>query len=348
MHGLCYDKTRNWVAFVTAVPQVRSSAYLPFVKFFELAGEPVRRGLVGELIPAVARKDSEALVPIHLAHAYLERGARKFGQPDLGILVGENMKIADLGAFGRSLLRSLTLHDALNKFPAFYSQFSSAEKIWWTRKGETAQFLHSYLQEPGIGSRYARHCALLLMRDLIRMAAGPCWQPDLVLITDSDDFAILRGAFGDPEFRLSDASGLSFPAILLCVPLTRDNGASFAYRDHNAFDSSNPSKDFVGSLKQVIATFVSEGHCGLEQVARALEMHPRTLQRKLSAHGREYSELLSQVRFDLALRLMDDPSVRILDIALELGFRDASNFSRSFRQWTGVTATKFRAMRRDT
>jgi AraC-like DNA-binding protein len=71
-------------------------------------------------------------------------------------------------------------------------------------------------------------------------------------------------------------------------------------------------------------------------------MHPRTLQRKLSALGQDYSELLSQIRYEKTLLLMQDPDFRIFDIALELGFQDASNFSRSFRQWTGVTPTEFR------
>ncbi|MCG6858361.1 MAG: helix-turn-helix transcriptional regulator [Salaquimonas sp.] len=88
---------------------------------------------------------------------------------------------------------------------------------------------------------------------------------------------------------------------------------------------------------------MTEGQCGLEQVARALGLHPRTLQRRLAASGQDYSEILAQARFEKALRLMDDPTLRIFDIALELGFLDTSNFSRSFRLWTGVTPSIFRA-----
>jgi AraC-like DNA-binding protein len=62
----------------------------------------------------------------------------------------------------------------------------------------------------------------------------------------------------------------------------------------------------------------------------------------LSELGQDYSELLSRIRFEKTLRLMADPDRRVFDIALELGFQDASNFSRSFRQWTGVTPSQFR------
>ncbi|QPC42522.1 helix-turn-helix domain-containing protein [Kaustia mangrovi] len=325
-----------------AVPQVRSSAYLPFVAFLESAGVPVERDPEGALISAVAHRDKEALVPVHLAHAFLERGARLLGHEDFGVLVGTGMRIEELGAFGRNLCRSLTLHDALNKFPSQYSLYSSAERIWWVRENDVAYFLHSYTFETGHGSCYARHCALLLMRDLIRLSAGPLWQPELLLTTEPGDTSLLRDAFGDPVIRRSKVSGIAFPASLLSIPLDQDRRKRLERIDPDAFDGTIPSDDFVGSLCQVIATLMPEGKCSLDQAAPTLGMHPRTLQRRLSKVGQDYSAILSQVRFEKALRLMADPTLRICDIALELGFQDASNFSRSFRKWTGTRPTAFR------
>ncbi len=328
---------------MTPVPQVRGSAYLPFVEFLETAGVAVDRCIEGELVPAIVHRDGEALVPVHLAHDFLERGAGRLGAADFGILVGRQFGIEKLGAFGRSLCRSLTLHDALNKVHSTFSLYSSAEKVWWTRETtETAFFLHSYIHKTEAGSRYARHCALLLMRDVIRLAAGPRWQPEIVLSLNPDDFSLLSEEFCEPEIRQSKVSGFSFPASLLSVPLHWRDGRRLDARDTEAIDAASPSADFLGSLRQVIATLLPEGQCGLEQVAQALGMHPRTLQRRLSALGQDYSDLLSQIRFEKTLRLMADPDRRVFDIALELGFQDASNFSRSFRHWTGVTPTQFR------
>jgi AraC-like DNA-binding protein len=285
---------------------------------------------------------------VHLAHRFLERGADRLGADDFGILVGRQCNIEKLGAFGRSLCRSLTLRDALNKFHSTFSLYSSAERIWWSRETtETAFFLHSYLHKTGGGSRYARHCALLLMRDVIRLAAGQRWQPETVLSPNLEDHSLLREEFCEPKFRQSSVSGFSFPAYLLSVPLNWRRGnvldaCAGDARDDEASDAVSPSSDFLGSMKQVIATLLPEGQCGLVRVAQALGMHPRTLQRRLSELGQDYSELLSRIRFEKTLRLMADPDRRVFDIALELGFQDASNFSRSFRQWTGVTPSQFR------
>ncbi len=325
------------------IPQVRGSAYLPFVEFLEAAGATVETGVDSELMSSIVRRNSEAFVPMHLAHRFLARGARKIGQQDFGILVGRKIGVESLGAFGRSVRRSLTLHDALGKFHLMFPLYSSAERIWWERdRNNLAFFLHSYLQKPDCGSRYARDCALLLMRDVIRLAAGRHWQPEIVKIDDLENASALREEFGDAEIRHSKFNGLSFSQNLLSRPLRQPHSCGSSARDEEAFDAGVPSGDFLGSLRQVIATFLPEGRCGLEEVAAALGVHPRTLQRRLAARDHDYSELLSRVLFEKTLHLLEDPCNRIHDIALEVGFQDASNFSRSFRQWAGVTPSQFR------
>src|SRR5262245_14984094 len=99
---------------MSPTPQSRASAYLPFVQFLEGIGAPFERALDKELVPTIARQDPEALVPSHLAHAFLEKGARLAGIADFGFVAGD-ARIEGLGAFGRTLRRSLTLHDALGK-----------------------------------------------------------------------------------------------------------------------------------------------------------------------------------------------------------------------------------------
>lgn len=330
-----------------SIPQVRSSAYQPFVSLIEQSGASVERGLATDVIPAIVQRDAEMLVPLHLAHSYLQWGARKIGRADFGFLAGASMRIFDLGEFGRHLHRSFTLHDLLMKFGSHFSQYSSAEKIWWVRDGEDINLCHAYLQPTGLGARYAEQCALLLMRDIVRNAAGRDWQPRVVFSPDRSDAKLFRDEFDDPEFRQAGFKGFSFPAEFMSRPFDwyRSGGTVNAVQDLGAFANSVPSSDFAGALKQVIATMMSEGRCRLEQVAAALDIHPRTLERRLASLEQDYSELLAQVRFESALRLMGDPRNRLTDIAFELGFSDASNFSRTFRQWTGMKPSEFRRRR---
>ncbi|WP_202329959.1 helix-turn-helix transcriptional regulator [Mesorhizobium sp. L-8-3] len=328
------------------VPQVRVSAYLPFIQYMERQGAAFQQEFGDTLLPAVAAKNVEALVPIHLAHAFLARCARSADAADLGYVVGRAATVEGLGAFGRSLLRSLTLHDALGKVRSTFALYSSAERLWWRRSLGNVEFLHTHLYETGPGSLYAQQCALFLMRDLVRLVAGPQWQPPAVLITPRHDVAVTRHAFGTADVRVGEVCGIMFPVELLSLPFVRPlGGAATPERDLTAFEASAPANDFVGSVKQIIAALMAEGHTHLNSIAEALRLHSRTLQRKLSESEIEFSQLLAEVRFVAAARLLDDPRRRVIDVAFELGYADSANFTRAFRQWTGVSPSDFRRLR---
>jgi AraC-like DNA-binding protein len=81
---------------------------------------------------------------------------------------------------------------------------------------------------------------------------------------------------------------------------------------------------------------------GIEAVAGALAMSPRTLQRKLSAHGTSFQQLATEVRQDLARQHLTDSRLSISEIAFLLGFADVSTFHRAFKRWTQQTPSAFR------
>ena len=81
---------------------------------------------------------------------------------------------------------------------------------------------------------------------------------------------------------------------------------------------------------------------GIEQTAAALELHPRTLQRRLREQGEGFAELQARVRYRLASRLLRDAAQDIESISERLGFSDRRSFTRAFMRWSGVTPSAFR------
>ena len=80
----------------------------------------------------------------------------------------------------------------------------------------------------------------------------------------------------------------------------------------------------------------------LEIMAEALGVSPRTLIRKLKDKGFRYRDLIDEARAELASwRLTHTPDT-VEQIAVDLGYGDPSNFSRTFRRWRGETPTEFR------
>ena len=69
-------------------------------------------------------------------------------------------------------------------------------------------------------------------------------------------------------------------------------------------------------------------------------MSKRTLARKLSDEGLNYSEILEDLRRDLAVRYLDNRKLDVSKIAWLLGFHEVSAFTHAFKRWTGKTPSR--------
>lgn len=58
--------------------------------------------------------------------------------------------------------------------------------------------------------------------------------------------------------------------------------------------------------------------------------------------GQNFSEILNGIRMEKAKELLKDPSLRISDIAEEVGFLDMAHFSRVFKKMEGMSANEYR------
>lgn len=58
--------------------------------------------------------------------------------------------------------------------------------------------------------------------------------------------------------------------------------------------------------------------------------------------GQNFSELLNAIRMEKASELLRDPSLRISDIAEQVGFVDLAHFSRVFKKVSGMSANEYR------
>ena len=83
-------------------------------------------------------------------------------------------------------------------------------------------------------------------------------------------------------------------------------------------------------------------HVSLENLAEKLHMSPRSLRRHLQNHGVNYKTLLENERKRLALKCIEANDSSLDDIAHELGYLNASSFSRAFKRWFGVAPLHYR------
>lgn len=100
----------------------------------------------------------------------------------------------------------------------------------------------------------------------------------------------------------------------------------------------------AAEVQRAIAAAPHEA-ASMEQVARALNVSVRTLQRKLIASGTTFRKISDDVRGQLAAGYLADATVSIAEVAFLLGFSDQSSFNRAFRRWTGESPGRWRRRR---
>ncbi|WP_083219073.1 helix-turn-helix domain-containing protein [Bradyrhizobium icense] len=96
------------------------------------------------------------------------------------------------------------------------------------------------------------------------------------------------------------------------------------------------------AVRAAIVASLRHGDATLDSTARALKISVRTLQRHLGRMGTSHSEMLAQVRLDMACRLLVNSSERLSDIAKFLGYTNASSFSRTFVRLMKVQPVVYR------
>ena len=87
----------------------------------------------------------------------------------------------------------------------------------------------------------------------------------------------------------------------------------------------------------------AQGRLTLDDIARRLEVSPRTIDRQLKKEKLQFRDLALQVRFDCARELLSSPGATASAVAEQMGFSDPANFSRAFRRHAGMTPGEFMA-----
>jgi AraC-like DNA-binding protein len=103
----------------------------------------------------------------------------------------------------------------------------------------------------------------------------------------------------------------------------------------------------IARLRIMVRKGLARGKASAVALASQLDLHRRTLNRRLQARGTTYQRILDDVRFELACELLAEGTLSVAEISSRLGYAETSAFSRAFRRWSGTSPARWRATPRD-
>lgn len=263
--------------------------------------------------------------------------------PGIGLDVGVLYRIGTFGIFGYACLTSPTIGDAIAFALRYYDLSYGFCLPSVSLDGDLAVVR---FELPGLSGPIAR---FLLERDLaaIRTVLDDLLGGRMPFL--SLELAVPRGPgryrriFGvTPRFD-AEANVATFDASLLSRALPQANRATVAMCEAQCREIVTRHRARSGIAHQVRDQLVRVGGAprGVADVAAALALSERTLRRRLTEEGTSYRALLEEVQHSLATEMLASGALSVDDVAVRLGYAEASSFIVAFKRWHGMTPAAF-------
>jgi len=328
-------------ALSSSLPVARGLIVAPWVAHVQRLGAPAEALLVRAGIPPELLQHPTAAISLKKCLRWIELACQSLGTEQLGLQVAAATSNEDLGAYGRILSSAVTLYQYLHQGISLYGTVVLGQLFRLSTHGTQVRLhLHSPWA-PALGDYQSHLNSFAITIANIRRFAGAGWGPDKISfgfrfreeIPPTEIFDGARVVYRPGE------SYLEFPRAMLgqrCCLAARTSAAG-----QSAIAEPLP-KDLAGLVELQIESLLSGRAMTVDLVAETIGMSRRSLQRGLAAQGVSYTELLTAIRLRRAAEWLGDTDKPVVEIALELGYTDASNFTRAFRQQTGVAPKTFR------
>src|SRR6476620_4985046 len=313
----------------------------------ESAGVPVapllsRVGLTAELIA-----DPEERLSVQSQIRLLDEAAIALKDDCLGFTLARDFDPSELGLLYYVMASSQTLGDGLKRV-ARYSQITNEALVVRYREGNRLIISLSYSGVPRHSDRHQIEFCMFGVLRICRMLTGQNIVPQHFSIahhrsgstSEMARFVGTKVEFGAEKDELAlNLDARELPLIHADPYL---NDLLLKYCEAALANKRGDRSHLRTRVENAISTMLPHGRVLAEDVARSLGMSNRTLARKLSDEGLNFTEILQQLRHDLAVRHLNDRKLHVSKIAWLLGFHEVSAFTHAFKRWTGKTPRQMR------
>ncbi|MEJ2364582.1 MAG: AraC family transcriptional regulator [Deltaproteobacteria bacterium] len=265
--------------------------------------------------------------------------------PCFGLKAAEFWHPSNFGALGYAMLASNTLRTALERVDR-YHRFLSDERfieLIETEEGLTYTLIFSH-EKSDIPAR--NDAILAVTMSVCRTNYIEDLAPVSVTFTHPKPSCSAKfyEYFRSPVLFEAPANSLTLPIEAVDKSLPGSNPQLAELNDQVMIEYLAQLDDdrIAEKVKAVMIDQLPSGKVTDENVAQALYMSSRTLQRQLQSDGTTFNTLLNEIRRDLAQKYLRDQDTSMTEIAFLLGFSESSAFSRAFKRWIGVTPSQYR------
>jgi AraC-like DNA-binding protein len=325
----------------SAVAMVRSESLRYFDQLVRaMGGDPAALFAAARIHPAIVEQRDQ-LIAYRQMILLLERAADALACPDFGLQLARRQYAEGiLGPLDIAMRNSPTVGEAWRFCAEHVHAYSSGAHVTLAPAAEGRRWLMRFeILVPRVyRQRQAAEHALLISHLATRMFSGgravarEVWFAHAPLA----GAAAYAEGFGCPIRFAQPCNGLFFDKADFAAPVI-DRDERVLELATFFIDARFPAPDAMLRTKVRIAIEqqLGKGMCTQVEVAAALGMHPRTLQRRLRSEGENFEAIKDEVRREAAIRYLRETRLPLKTIAAMLGYSELSVLYRSCHRWFG-------------
>jgi AraC-like DNA-binding protein len=328
-------------------PRTLSAAYARVVLSHVLQARPeMRASLSPAQLQYLDESDPLARCTLQAWHEMLDLAEHVLGGRDVVPEVAEQFKPWHAGLLGFTLMTCSSVNELSALLARFHHLLNDVFSVECGVLDERF-FLRLRAASHEKSHRLARF-SLTVWAQRLRTLTG---RHDLKLDVSFSgpapcDLAPYRRIFGGVVRFDQDADTMWGEAACLNMPIVSRDTASHGVLQGQAqaqlAQLSRGEDRFADKLRRLIGERLESGKVTLEDIAQALDMAPRTLQRRLVEAGLNFRVMVDELRQAQAEHLLRGTRMPLAELASSLGFSDHASFNRAFKRWTGSSPGAFR------
>ncbi len=328
-------------------------------KHFRFSGSTLQRfEELGVRAPAVLRRAGLPQAFIHQARALLNTEElfalwRAVGEvstdPSIGLLLGTETKTERFHPIGLAALSSENFGSAIDQM-ARYKQLTCPEEILQEKNDEEWSIQFRWLLADEVEPPVLIECCFAWVLSTARVGTGTRISPVRVeFVQPRAHVKTIERHFGCPVVCGTPRNAIIFRATDANRPFVTRNAellGILAPQFDEELKEENGDENFIERVRIAIQQRLTGRRPTIEDIADALHISSRTLQRRLQDDGSSFQRVLEEARHQLARHYLNNSVLELNEAAYLLGYEDGNSFVRAFRTWEGVPPARWREQQR--
>jgi AraC-like DNA-binding protein len=296
-------------------------------------------------IHPVALSNPDTMIPVSAFVQLLENSAQAAGVENFGLRMAEGRRISNLGPLAIVLKNQPTMRKALEAFRRYAHLQAEALVLLFEESDGVLIIREELIPDCTQPIRQAAELSLGVIYRTLRALLGDEWRPTAVYFRHAppSDLSVHRRVFDTRLQFNSNIDGIICRAANLDDPLPNYDPETARYLDKLLGTlTTEPIQSVTERVRQLIWGLLPTGRCSLQLVSEHMGLERKTVHRHLRNDGHTFSDVLDDVRSELATRYLAEYNRPLKDLAELLGFSEISAFSRWFTRRFGCTASAWR------